>query len=106
MHSLVRSGLYEELQIHLRHVLQRRGPKVVYAVGHSLGAAMAAIAAPMLRVKLHLDDVRLWTFGSPRVGNSVRGAHSPMAVTSSHRRQTARSPLAACRTLMALWRTT
>ncbi len=43
----------------------------LYAIGHSMGAAMATIAALDLKFKANLSDVRLVTFGSPRVGNDV-----------------------------------
>ena len=47
-------------------------------VGHSLGGALATVAAPMVRVAWRRTkpayaaiDVGLWTYGAPRVGNSV-----------------------------------
>lgn len=45
------------------------GDVPVYFLGHSLGGAMASIAAPHLKALHGLPDVRLWTFGSPRTGN-------------------------------------
>ena len=70
--SLDNSGLYDQLQSNLTELLQKQPVKSVYFLGHSLGAAMAAIAAPLMKAQLQLQDVHLWTFGSPRVGNQAR----------------------------------
>ncbi|GAB4818261.1 hypothetical protein N2152v2_005307 [Parachlorella kessleri] len=43
----------------------------VYVVGHSLGGALATICALDIRLNLGIEDVRLYSYGSPRVGNSV-----------------------------------
>lgn len=43
----------------------------VYLAGHSLGGALATMAALDLRINLKLPDVRVISFGSPRVGNAV-----------------------------------
>jgi predicted lipase len=72
MKSLHSSTLYSQLSYHLAELLRKQPSAAVYFVGHSLGAAMAAIAAPMMKAHLHLPQVHLWTFGSPRVGNLVR----------------------------------
>lgn len=37
----------------------------------SLGGAMATICALDIRLNLGIEDVRLYTYGSPRVGNYV-----------------------------------
>ena len=42
----------------------------LYAIGHSMGAALATICAMDVKFKVGLKDVRLYTFGSPRVGNA------------------------------------
>lgn len=43
-----------------------------YIIGHSMGAAMATLCALDLRFTLQpQSDVRVYTFGSPRVGNDV-----------------------------------
>lgn len=73
MKSLHSSTLYTQLSHHLGELLHKQPSAAVFFVGHSLGAAMAAIAAPMMKAHLRLPDVHLWTFGSPRVGNQVRG---------------------------------
>lgn len=42
----------------------------LYAIGHSMGAALSTICAMDVKFKVGLKDVRLYTFGSPRVGNA------------------------------------
>jgi predicted lipase len=56
----------------IRVDLDNYGDVPVYLVGHSLGASMAALAAPMLKQDLDVDIINLYTFGSPRTGNQVR----------------------------------
>lgn len=75
MASLNSSTLYTQLKFHLEDLMEQQPVSKVYFLGHSLGAAMAAIAAPLMKAELGLRDVHLWTFGCPRVGNLVR-AHS------------------------------
>ncbi|KAK2069479.1 hypothetical protein P8C59_004059 [Phyllachora maydis] len=43
----------------------------VHLVGHSLGGAVAALAALELRLALRWPDMRVTTFGEPRVGNAA-----------------------------------
>jgi predicted lipase len=43
----------------------------VFVTGHSLGGALATLAALDLRISLGLPDVRVVSFGSPRVGNDI-----------------------------------
>lgn len=40
-------------------------------LGHSMGGALAHLAALDLKIGFQLPDVKVYTFGSPRVGNSV-----------------------------------
>ncbi|MGY6275700.1 lipase family protein [Methylomonas sp. MgM2] len=67
----VHSGFYEALSgdcwQHLVEVLQRRQNrhKALWISGHSLGAALAMVAAA------HLQPAGIYDFGSPRVGDSV-----------------------------------
>lgn len=44
--------------------------KSVIVTGHSLGAALSTLCAMEL-VRLGHDDVQLWNYGSPRVGNQA-----------------------------------
>ncbi|MDK9778363.1 MULTISPECIES: lipase family protein [unclassified Vibrio] len=45
----------------------RTRPKVIHCVGHSLGGAVASLAAEWLKCTYH-SRVHLYTFGAPRVG--------------------------------------
>jgi len=45
-------------------------PKVpVYVTGHSLGGAVAALIALMLRTRMKRPDVRMYSYAAPRVGD-------------------------------------
>ena len=50
---------------------QRGSMPTVFVAGHSLGGALATLCALEMKFVLGVPDVRLITFGSPRVGNSV-----------------------------------
>ena len=43
----------------------------VFVTGHSLGGALATLCALDLKISLGLPDVRVVSFGSPRVGNYI-----------------------------------
>ncbi|KAI8883175.1 hypothetical protein K501DRAFT_130343, partial [Backusella circina FSU 941] len=62
------------LPIFLRHVKSYPTYKIV-VTGHSLGAAIATIAAPKLfeidNVHFGPNNMKLYTYGSPRVGNEA-----------------------------------
>jgi len=59
---------WERIAAHIKHV--RHAGQLVFFTGHSLGAAMATIAAQ--RCDAELAPVQaLYTFGSPRVGDRV-----------------------------------
>ncbi|KAJ9138968.1 Alpha/beta-hydrolase [Coniochaeta hoffmannii] len=53
----------------LRAARERHPTYPVHLVGHSLGGAVAALAALELRLSLGLSEVLVTTFGEPRVGN-------------------------------------
>ncbi len=46
-----------------------RAPQRVVAIGHSLGGAVAQLAALWATLRFPRADVRCISFGSPRVGN-------------------------------------
>lgn len=52
------------LQLHIEHLQ----PQQIWLTGHSLGAALATLAASRLR---HHSGVTTYVFGSPRVGNEA-----------------------------------
>lgn len=54
----------------LRAARQQYPDHRVHLVGHSLGGAVAALAALEVRLGLGWRDVRVTTFGEPRVGNA------------------------------------
>lgn len=43
----------------------------LYIIGHSAGGATAQLAAMTIKLKLGLEDIHLYTFGAPRVGNKA-----------------------------------
>lgn len=43
----------------------------LYVTGHSMGAALAHLCAMYMQYMFALEDVRVFTFGSPRVGNTA-----------------------------------
>ncbi|KAJ7214486.1 alpha/beta-hydrolase [Mycena pura] len=53
----------------VRAELQKFPTYRVVVTGHSLGGAIASLAAPSLKNALPNADIRLFTFGQPRVGN-------------------------------------
>lgn len=59
----------------------------VTVVGHSLGGALATLCAAELVTELELKNVRLYTFGCPRVGNAAF-AKALMNSTLVHKRVT------------------
>lgn len=72
----------------VRAMAARHPGAPLYAIGHSMGAAMATIAALDLKFKANLSDVRLVTFGSPRVGNDVFARFTQSQTTVRARRAT------------------
>jgi pimeloyl-ACP methyl ester carboxylesterase len=60
-----------------------RGP--TYVVGHSMGGALAHLCALDIRARFDPGDLRVVTFGSPRVGNAVFSAFFDEHVAESWR---------------------
>lgn len=87
--SLVHTGFYASwnssalapnVTIAAGNLVDKYPGRPLYVVGHSLGAALATVAAVDIRARLEARrakqgrrplDVRLVTFGSPRVGNEA-----------------------------------
>ncbi|VAH84578.1 unnamed protein product [Triticum turgidum subsp. durum] len=55
----------------IRKTRKLHGDVPIMVTGHSMGAAMASFCALDLVVNYGLDDVKLMTFGQPRVGNAA-----------------------------------
>jgi triacylglycerol lipase len=64
--------LYEVFRRSIQEGLGRiESRKKLYIAGHSLGAALATLAAPDIAPKLGSQDTTVYTFASPRVGDRV-----------------------------------
>ena len=55
---------------HLKMLRQTYPDYPIYLIGHSLGGAVAALAALELKASLQWDDITITTFGEPRIGNA------------------------------------
>ncbi len=58
--------VYATFKPEMTRRLGKMNPSCIHVVGHSLGGALATLAAHDL--KTNANDVKLYTFGSPRVG--------------------------------------
>lgn len=80
---------YEEVSAHVQHAvaaLHRRYPTFrVFVTGHSLGGALATIAALDLSKRMPQVPVQHYTFGEPRVGNDKFAAYFNHSVANSMR---------------------
>lgn len=65
-------------------LLRRGGNGTVHCVGHSLGGALASLAAEWVKMR-YRRPVNLYTFGAPRVGLSGYAASATAAVSSIYR---------------------
>eukprot|EP00803_Ostreobium_quekettii_P002472 evm.model.scf_930.3 EVM.evm.TU.scf_930.3 scf_930:19685-24519(-) len=64
------SALKENTTAAVQRLMDKYGTnQTTYVVGHSMGGAMADLAALWLKFNLSLSDVRVTTFGQPRTGN-------------------------------------
>ncbi|MCG6943481.1 MAG: lipase family protein [Thiohalocapsa sp.] len=61
--------IYEQFRRDLITTTAAYAPRVVHCVGHSLGGALASLAAVEIKGRIGCD-VKLYTFGAPRVGLS------------------------------------
>lgn len=69
---LVHKGFYksvERIWPGLERALKAKKTQNIWVTGHSLGAAMATVVAVRLCRDRYRDDLQLFTYGSPRVGN-------------------------------------
>ncbi|BDA47587.1 Lipase at C-terminar half [Coccomyxa sp. Obi] len=65
------SSLEPNITAAVRNMAAAHPGAPLYVIGHSMGAALATICAMDVKFKAGLTDVRLYTFGSPRVGNDI-----------------------------------
>jgi len=65
------SSLEPNITAAVRNMAAAHPNAPLYVIGHSMGAALATICAMDVKFKAKLRDVRLYTFGSPRVGNDI-----------------------------------
>lgn len=77
-HALVHAGFYTlwassslkpNMTLAVADLLQKHPGASLMVTGHSMGAALGNLAALDMKFKFNFTDVRVWTFGSPRVGN-------------------------------------
>ena len=70
--SAVHQGFYYALNSILLELKQfvsgLSGVRVIHCVGHSLGGAIATLAADWIKASTSIPEVNLYSFGSPRVG--------------------------------------
>ncbi|MGI2176557.1 lipase family protein [Shewanella ulleungensis] len=71
---------FESIKSQLAILLDQLGNRPVHCVGHSLGGAIANLAAVWIRSNYKIP-VKLYTFGSPRVGFN---AYAMQTETSLH----------------------
>ena len=78
------SNLQPNVSTAVAAMLNKHPGAHVYIIGHSMGAAVATICAIDVKYSFNLtrDQIHLYTFGSPRVGNDVFAAflHSQIRV--------------------------
>lgn len=81
----VHQGFYYTFMSFLPHLrtfqarLSQHGVHTIHCVGHSLGGALATLAAAWLRAHLS-QEVKLYTFGSPRVGLNLFASRTTNAL--------------------------
>ncbi|GMH35298.1 hypothetical protein BSKO_03166 [Bryopsis sp. KO-2023] len=65
------SGAKARMTMALAELMEKTGwGGTLYVGGHSMGAAVASLCALYMKYMFDLQDVRVYTFGSPRVGNT------------------------------------
>lgn len=85
----VHQGFYYTFQSFLPHLrafkarLSQHGIHTIHCVGHSLGGALATLAADWLRAQVSYH-IKLYTFGSPRVGLELFASHATTAIRASN----------------------
>ncbi|TBU75568.1 lipase family protein [Phytopseudomonas daroniae] len=77
---------FKSLRADIDTFMRGRNPSTVHCVGHSLGGALATLAADHLS-ELGVAGIKLYTFGSPRVGISgfARNVSNKLGANNIHR---------------------
>lgn len=89
-HAYHNTSMRPGILLGLQKTRELYGDMQITVVGHSMGGAMAAFCALDLKVNYGAKDVRLMTFGQPRIGNAAFSmyfkTHLPDAirVTNGH----------------------
>ncbi|KAK8959746.1 Phospholipase A1-II 4 [Platanthera guangdongensis] len=89
-HAYHNTSMRPGILLGLQETRELYGDMQITVVGHSMGGAMAAFCALDLKVNYGAKDVRLMTFGQPRIGNAAFSSyfksHLPDAirVTNGH----------------------
>jgi hypothetical protein len=80
-----RSSLASTFKGAFGELLQQHPAGTTYVLGHSMGGALAHLAALDLKITYQLSDVKVFTFGAPRVGNSVFADFFSQQITDAWR---------------------
>lgn len=83
------TGVYETIRTPILQEVNRLvsggGYSSLYVTGHSLGGALAVVAAPDLAAQTSLDRPTVYTFAGPRAGNPIFAGFYDDAVADSWR---------------------
>ncbi|MGI2112686.1 lipase family protein [Shewanella frigidimarina] len=85
--QLVHSGFnrtFNSMKPQIATLLEKLGNKPIHCVGHSLGGALANLAAIWIR-KTFKIPVKLYTFGSPRVGFAPYAIQAETSLSAIYR---------------------
>lgn len=85
LYSYNASSLAPNITLAVARLRQQHPDAPIYVSGHSMGGALATLCALDLRLSLGAPDVRLFTFGSPRVGNAIFAQWFEQMITSHWR---------------------
>jgi predicted lipase len=79
---LMHNGFYlaylsiaSKMKAQIEFLLQKYRGSPIYVTGHSLGGALATVAAIDIKHVYNPSSMKVYTFGQPRVGNSLYSAH-------------------------------
>jgi len=79
----------------VRKMIEEKNMQTVHVCGHSLGGALASIAAIQLHHEFPNLSIHCYTFGSPRPGDKTFAACFDRSVQSSYRFLNSRDPVTA-----------